>query len=86
MDVSERTQGPSRVKDDLAERCQRLFLSFLTEFEAPGAEGEPKYVADVMELVGPDRNTLTVSFKDVEAYNRNLAATVQDEYYRYMSG
>lgn len=82
MDVTDRAQGPIRVKDELAERCQRLFLSFLQEYEMPGGEGEPKYAPDVIELVAPERNTLTISFKDIESYNRNLATSIQDEYYR----
>ena len=49
----------------------------------PGGEGEPKYAPDVTELVAPERNTLTISFKDIESYNRNLATTIQDEYYRF---
>lgn len=79
MDVTDRTQGPIRVKDELAERCQRLFLSFLQEFEK---DNEVKYAVDISELVSPERNTITVSFKDIESYNRNLATTIQDEYYR----
>ena len=48
----------------------------------PGGEGEAKYAPEVTELVAPERNTLIVSFKDIESYNRNLATTIQDEYYR----
>ena len=46
-------------------------------------ENEVKYAVDISELVSPERNTITVSFKDIESYNRNLATTIQDEYYRY---
>ena len=53
-------------------------------FEKPGAEGEARYAPDVMELVAPERNTLTISFKDIENYNKNLANTIIDEYYRFM--
>jgi len=79
MDVAERTQGPLRVRDEVAERCQALFLSFLQEFEL---EGEAKYLSDVADLVNPERNTCIISFKDIEEYNRQLATIVQDEYYR----
>jgi DNA replication licensing factor MCM6 len=33
------------------------------------------------ELVKPERNTLQVSFQDVEKYNSNLAVTIVAEYY-----
>ena len=45
-------------------------------------DGEPKYLAKVQELNRPERNTLTVSFVDVEAWNTQLANTIQDDYYR----
>lgn len=46
-------------------------------------DGEQKYLAEVQELIRPERNTLTVSFEDVEKYNQQLATTVLEEYYRY---
>ena len=45
-------------------------------------DGELKYLADAQELIRPERNTLTVSFEDVEHYNQQLATTVLEEYYR----
>merc|ERR550534_93017 len=30
----------------------------------------------------PERNTLTVSFTDIENFNAQLATTIQEEYYR----
>ena len=40
------------------------------------------YFLGARELVKPERNTLTVSMKDVERYNPGLAQSIQDEYYR----
>ena len=46
-------------------------------------DGEQKYLAEVQELIRPERNTLTVSYEDVEKYNQQLATTILEEYYRY---
>ena len=43
---------------------------------------ELKYQADALELIRPERNTLVVSFADVEKYNHQLANTILQEYYR----
>ena len=40
------------------------------------------YLADAEELIRPERNTLTVSFVNIEQYNQPLATTIQEEYYR----
>lgn len=37
---------------------------------------------DARDLVKPERNTLEVSFVDVDKYNQNLATTIVEEYYR----
>lgn len=52
-------------------------LSF-SSFEV---DGEVKYLEKAKELVKPERNTLQVSFQDVEKYNSNLAVTIVAEYY-----
>jgi len=41
-----------------------------------------KYAAEAQELTRPERNTLLVSFEDIERYNQQLATTVLEEYYR----
>ena len=46
-------------------------------------DGEQKYLAEVQELIRPERNTLGISFEDVEKYNQQLATTILEEYYRY---
>lgn len=47
-------------------------------------QGEIKYLAEAQELIRPERNTLTVDFRDVESYKSELATTIQEEYYRSM--
>ncbi|XP_045907787.1 DNA replication licensing factor MCM6 [Micropterus dolomieu] len=68
------------VKDELAEKCQKLFQAFLEEFQT--GDGEVKYVREAEELIRPERNTLLVSFTDLEGFNQELATTIQEEYYR----
>ncbi|XP_045061979.1 zygotic DNA replication licensing factor mcm6-A-like [Coregonus clupeaformis] len=46
------------------------------------ADGEVKYVHDAEELIRPERNTLLVSFTDLEGFNQELATTIQEEFYR----
>eukprot|EP00794_Sanderia_malayensis_P003738 gene3738-4260_t len=79
MDVADRTVGGAIIKDELAERCQKLFQDFLEEFKV---DGDVKYLAEAQELMRPERNTLTVSFHDIESYNSQLSTTIQEEYYR----
>lgn len=68
------------MKDELAEKCQKLFQAFLEEFQT--GDGEVKYVREAEELIRPERNTLLVSFTDLEGFNQELATTIQEEYYR----
>ncbi|CAL8278304.1 unnamed protein product [Lota lota] len=68
------------MKDELAEKCQKLFQAFLEEFQT--GDGEVKYVREAEELIRPERNTLLVSFADLEGFNQELATTIQEEYYR----
>lgn len=79
MDVADAAVGVPKVKDELAERCQKLFQDFLEEFTV---DGEVKYLSEAQELIRPERNTLTVDFRDVETYKSELATTIQEEYYR----
>lgn len=46
------------------------------------ADGEVKYVREAEELIRPERNTLLVSYTDLEGFNQELATTIQEEYYR----
>ncbi len=45
-------------------------------------DGELKYLQDAGNLQGPERNTLTVSFPDVEEYNSKLATLIIENYYQ----
>lgn len=83
MDVPPRAAaaaGGDLVRDELADKCQKLFQAFLEEFRT--ADGELKYLRDAEELIRPERNTLLVSWADLEQSNQELATTVQEEYYR----
>ncbi|KAJ8352406.1 hypothetical protein SKAU_G00238820 [Synaphobranchus kaupii] len=82
MDIAEPTvDTPGQiVKDDLAEKCQKLFQDFLEEFQ--NSDGDVKYLRDAEELIRPERNTLLVSFTDLEQFNQELATTIQEEFYR----
>lgn len=80
MDVADRVQASQAVvRDVLGDRAQKMFQDFLEEFMV---EGELKYLADARELIRPERNTLTVSFLDVEEYSTKLANLIQENYYR----
>lgn len=59
--------------------CFKLFLFFRFQ-----DGGEVKYLDEASDLVKPERNTLEVSFADVEKHNHNLATTILEEYYRYV--
>lgn len=41
-----------------------------------------KYLPEAQELIRPERNTLIVSYQDVETYNAQLSTLIQEEYYR----
>ncbi|XP_075067399.1 maternal DNA replication licensing factor mcm6 isoform X2 [Mixophyes fleayi] len=68
------------VKDELSDKCQKLFLEFLEEYK--GKDGGNLYLTAAEELIRPERNTLVVNFTDIEYYNQQLATTIQEEYYR----
>lgn len=79
MDVAEQAVVTNQVKDQIGERCQKLFQDFLEEFQL---DDQQKYLSEVQELIRPERNTLTVSYEDVEKFNQQLAVTILEEYYR----
>lgn len=87
MDVSDLRVGQTiRLRDNLAEKCQKTFKEFLTEYVDEKAmetdQGEPKYLTEALELVRPERNTLFVDFEDFERYDQQVATIVQEEFYR----
>jgi DNA replication licensing factor MCM6 len=85
MDVSDVRIGQTqRIKDDLAEKCQKLFRDFLSEFVDPESESdEPKYLREGLKLILPERNTLFVSFKDLTHFDQELAIDITTNYYRF---
>lgn len=80
MDVSHAVGDTvTKVVDRVAEKVQKLFFDFLEEY---AEQGEIKYLQSAEALMRPERNTLVVSFNDVEIYSQQLASTIQEEYYR----
>ncbi|XP_073532721.1 maternal DNA replication licensing factor mcm6 [Phyllobates terribilis] len=69
-----------QVKDELSDKCQKLFLEFLEECKKK--DGGNLYVSAAEELIRPERNTLVVNFTDIEYYNQQLSTAIQEEYYR----
>ncbi|XP_055933914.1 DNA replication licensing factor MCM6-like [Argiope bruennichi] len=80
MDVTNHRAGPIKKRDAVGDRVQKIFQDFLAEYI--NDEGVPKYLQFVKELASPERNTLHVSFEDVNKYNQKLATTIKEEYYR----
>ncbi len=75
--------GADKVPDEVGLRVQKIFQDFLGEWNEEGSRsGVVKYLKPARELLKPERNTLTVSMKDVEQYKPELAARIMDEYYR----
>uniref|UniRef100_K7FSM8 DNA replication licensing factor MCM6 n=1 Tax=Pelodiscus sinensis TaxID=13735 RepID=K7FSM8_PELSI len=73
--------APQQLRDEVAEKCQKLFfLIIAVRFQ--NSDGEVKYLHDAEELIRPERNTLIVSFVDLEQFNQQLSTTVQEEFYR----
>ena len=85
MDVSDVRIGQTqKVKDDLAEKCQKLFRDFLSEFRDEEAEDDvPKYLEEALKLISPEKNTLFVSFKDLTTFDQELAIDITTNYYRF---
>ncbi|CAG0901705.1 unnamed protein product [Darwinula stevensoni] len=81
MDVADSQTGLTHVRDNIGDRCQKLFQEFLEEWEEGGSL---KYLEKARELIKPERNILEVNFEDVERFNQTLATTIQEEYYRVL--
>lgn len=45
-------------------------------------DGEVKYLEEARDLIKPERNTLEVSFVDIEKFNQNLTTLIVEEFYR----
>nr|XP_009937044.1 PREDICTED: DNA replication licensing factor MCM6 [Opisthocomus hoazin] len=63
-------------------RCSHFLKGFRTGKGFQNSDGEVKYLRDAEELIRPERNTLTVSFADLEQFNQQLSTTIQEEFYR----
>ncbi|CAG2104019.1 unnamed protein product, partial [Medioppia subpectinata] len=86
MDVSDnRLNQSQRIKDDLSEKCQKLFGDFLNEFvdKTVDTDEQHKYLSEALELIKPERNTLFVSFKELTNWDQELAVDVTNNYYRF---
>ncbi len=95
-DVGANAGAAERVPDEVGARVQKLFQDFLEEWQDPSlaaaaaaaaggradANDALKYLKPARDLIKPERNTLTVSMKDVEQYNSNLANQIMEQYYR----
>lgn len=83
MDVADTIIGQAiQVKDDLAEKVQKLFRDFLTGYSDDPDSDKAKYAADAYNLLSPDRNTLYVDFEDVQKFDPALYSTILEFYYR----
>lgn len=80
MDAALSLQNVQKAVDAIGVKVQKLFGNFLEEFVY---EGEVKYLKPAESLINLERNTLTVSFTDIELYNQQLATSIQEEYYRF---
>ena len=63
------------------DRCiSHVMFTFVGRFKLE--EGDLKYLDEARELIRPERNTLTVSFLDVEEHSSKLATLIQEHYYQ----
>ncbi|KAL5009589.1 hypothetical protein ScPMuIL_011894 [Solemya velum] len=81
MDVADQTVRTNQVKDQVGERCQKLFQDFLEEFTV---DGEQKYLAEVQELIRPERNTLTRSITEFTHFCVELFEIMQRTGVRFL--
>lgn len=83
MDVSEaRVTEFSKVRDEFAEKCQKLFKIFLQEYTDDVDSNQVKYEADAKNLFKPEKNTLFVDFSDLQRYDQELSTIIVNEFYR----
>lgn len=83
MDVAEGIAGQvTRVKDEFAEKCQKIFKTFLTDFGDDVDSSQSKYAPEALNLVRPEKNTLFVDYNDLQKFDQNLATIITEEFYR----
>ncbi|CAF1135843.1 unnamed protein product [Adineta ricciae] len=78
MDIAQQVPQHPRVRDVLADQCQRLFFEYLESFD----DNEKKTMID--ELSQPQRSTVLINYRHLSNYNDRLARVIQDEYYRLL--
>ncbi|UJR15031.1 hypothetical protein I4U23_002005 [Adineta vaga] len=78
MDIAQQVPQHPRVRDVLADQCQRLFFEYLESFE----DNEKKIMID--ELCQPQRSTVLINYRHLSNSNDRLARVIQDEYYRLL--
>lgn len=83
MDVSEaRVSEFSKVRDEFAEKCQKLFKIFLQEYTDDVNSDQVKYENSAKNLFKPEKNTLFVDFSDLQRYDQELSTIIVNEFYR----
>ncbi|CAF1206985.1 unnamed protein product [Rotaria magnacalcarata] len=78
MDIAQQVPQHPRVRDVLADQCQRLFFEYLETFD----ENEKKTMID--ELSQPQRSTVLINYRHLSNFNDRLSRVIQDEYYRLL--
>jgi hypothetical protein len=76
MDIAQQVPQHPRVRDVLADQCQRLFFEYLESFD----DTEKSTMID--ELCQPQRSTVLINYRHLSNFNDRLARVIQDEYYR----
>lgn len=97
MDIAQQVPQHPRVRDVLADQCQRLFFEYLERFVEKNErristkffsfafsfdETEKKNMID--ELSQPQRSTVLINYRHLSNFNDRLARVLQDEYYRFV--
>lgn len=83
MDVTEsRITEFSKVRDEFAEKCQKLFKIFLQEYTDDVDSDRAKYEESARNLFKPEKNTLFVDFTDLQKYDQELSTIIINEFYR----
>ncbi|TKR68487.1 hypothetical protein L596_024466 [Steinernema carpocapsae] len=68
------------IEDEEGVRIQHEFSTFLKQFK--DEEEDVKYMPLIKELVNPERNTLSVDFRDLLRHSSPMAQAIELQYYR----
>ena len=69
----------AKVNQDI----MKEFITFIQTFEDPLNEGQLKYPPRAKDAILNSKRHVDFDFKDVVAYNSDLAKHIFDDYYRY---